>query len=840
MSQQTFDKNEDDEFVKSLNLTEEKILEDLEKMRDIEGFPIGDVEDILELSEPPYYTAYPNPYIKDFIEYYGHPYNEETDDYNVEHYIGDIIEGKNDPIYRAHSYHTKVPPKAIAEFIKHYTKPEDIVFDGFCGSGMTGVASLSTHRNCISIDLSSVAGFISYNYNSKINVTEFNNLIDKILAKIKEKYAWMFETKHSNGQIGYINYIIWSDEFVCPYCNGKFLYWDVAIDIENGITKKEYNCPHCNAIINNKKIKKSKENFYDNLISKEITRTVQKPVLINYSVRNKRFNKKVDEYDLELIKEIENYKIPYWVPTEKMLFKGRKWGDTWRAGSHEGMEYVHHFYFKRNLIVLALFNNLIKNYDLDNHLKTLLTAVLRTIIKGNRFTITKRKPKGEITGPLSGTLYMPPLMVERNGINLIASKKKEVVHMFDFEKMSHSLISNQSSTDLSNIPKNSIDYIFIDPPFGDNLMYSELNYLSESWLKSFTQNSKEAIVNKSQNKDSEDYKDLMESCFSQFFKILKPNRWITVEFHNSKAQIWKIIQKAIVNAGFVVSNVAVLNKIQGTIHQDSNWDIAVKNDLIINAYKPKESFLDNFLNSAGVNMELEFLEMHLNKLPILDTENRSQQMLYSRLISYYIQKGFEVRMGSSEFYNLLKMHFEERDGLWFNHNQVVEYEEEKKSIFNLGGDSKDSQQILGIFNEKDLIIWLSNFLKTPKTYDEIYVEYTKNVMSLNDLIPELKLILSENFIQENNKYRLPSTLEKKEIESLRNNHLNKEFNIILDNVKSNIKIKEVRKEALFYGLMKLYKEKDVDTINLIGKRVDRKIIDSDEDISAIIDWAKYK
>ena len=197
-------------------------------------------------------------------------------------------------------------------------------------------------------------------------------------------------------------------------------------------------------------------------------------------------------------------------------------------------------------------------------------------------------------------------------------------------------------------------------------------------------------------------------------------------------------------------------------------------------------------------------------------------------------------MGSSEFYNLLKMHFEERDGLWFNHNQVVEYEEEKKSIFNLGGDSKDSQQILGIFNEKDLIIWLSNFLKTPKTYDEIYVEYTKNVMSLNDLIPELKLILSENFIQENNKYRLPSTLEKKEIESLRNNHLNKEFNIILDNVKSNIKIKEVRKEALFYGLMKLYKEKDVDTINLIGKRVDRKIIDSDEDISAIIDWAKYK
>ena len=42
------------------------------------------------------------------------------------------------------------------------------------------------------------------------------------------------------------------------------------------------------------------------------------------------------------------------------------------------------------------------------------------------------------------------------------------------------------------------------------------------------------------------------------------------------------------------------------------------------------------------------------------------------------------------------------------------------------------------------------------------------------------------------------------------------------------------------GLMNLYKEKDVDTINLLGERIDKKIIESDDDISAIIDWAKYK
>lgn len=186
MSQQTFDDKED-EFVKSLNLTDEKIKEDLEKMRDIEGFPLGDVEDILELSEPPYYTAYPNPYIKDFIEYFGTPYDEETDDYEVEPFVGDVSEGKNDSIYRAHSYHTKVPHKAIIKFIEHYTKKGDIIFDGFSGSGMTGVASQILNRTIILNDLSPAGYFISYNYNNLIK-HDLINLFNSWKKELEKYY----------------------------------------------------------------------------------------------------------------------------------------------------------------------------------------------------------------------------------------------------------------------------------------------------------------------------------------------------------------------------------------------------------------------------------------------------------------------------------------------------------------------------------------------------------------------------------------------------------------------------------------------------------------------------
>ena len=98
------------------------------EFRKIEGFPIGEDEDILALSDPPYYTACPNPFIEDFIKHYGKPYDPDVP-YSKEPFASDVSEGKNDPIYNAHSYHTKVPHKAIMRYILHYTEPGDVVFD---------------------------------------------------------------------------------------------------------------------------------------------------------------------------------------------------------------------------------------------------------------------------------------------------------------------------------------------------------------------------------------------------------------------------------------------------------------------------------------------------------------------------------------------------------------------------------------------------------------------------------------------------------------------------------------------------------------------------------------
>lgn len=46
----------------------EELRKKLPELRKIEGFPIGEDDDIINLSDPPYYTACPNPWLNDFIE----------------------------------------------------------------------------------------------------------------------------------------------------------------------------------------------------------------------------------------------------------------------------------------------------------------------------------------------------------------------------------------------------------------------------------------------------------------------------------------------------------------------------------------------------------------------------------------------------------------------------------------------------------------------------------------------------------------------------------------------------------------------------------------------------
>lgn len=832
---------------------------DIDKVRHIEGFPIGKDEDIIALSRPPYYTACPNPFIEDFIRENGTPYDEATDDYHREPFAADVSEGKNDPMYMTHSYHTKVPHKAIMRYILHYTKPGDIVYDGFSGSGMTGVAAQMCGtadlavkkqmeaefgneriqwgaRRAILNDLSPIASFLSSNYTTTFDLQKFEREAKAVIADLQKECGWMYETQHSvdgttqvclNGktQMGIINNVMWSDVLVCPSCAHDFVLWDVALDKEHAKVKGKFACPFCGSELRKDECERVKTSYYDDLLKKTVTVSKQVPVLITYTVGKRRYEKKPDQYDFALLEKINNTPLPSGLPIRELP----DGFNTEQPKKSHGFNYVHQFYTRRNLILLG------KAYSClyQGRLSFEFTSLLARSTKQLRFLASNYFGGGGgwVGTALSGTLYIPSFSMEVNSLLTFEGKINRYVP-WNYEEKG-AIVSCQSTTDLQNVPTNSIDYVFTDPPFGANINYSELSILWESWLKVTTNTHCEAIINATQRKALPEYQSIMEQCFTEYNRILKPNRWITIEFHNSQNAVWNAINEALLRAGFVVADVRTLDKKQGSFKQ-VNSASAVKQDLVISAYKPKESFVREFQKNAGdPEMVWEFVRQHLRNVPVVADGNhdgkldiiaeRQDYLLFDRMVAWHIMNGIPVPMDAHTFYEGLRQRFLERDGMFFLPDQVNEYDDKRAHM-----ELDTAQLSFIVTDEKNAIQWLNYILaQGPMTYQEIQPLYMQELhQSRQEKMPELLDMLKENFVQDDKgAWYVPDLTNAADLAKVRRKALLKEFWDSCATGKGKLKV--FRMEAIRAGFDECWKTRDFKTIVAVGERLPEAVLQED-------------
>lgn len=870
------------------------------EFRKIEGFPIGSDEDILNLSDPPYYTACPNPWIADFIAEWEaqKPKQPEGYHYHREPFASDVSEGKNDPIYNAHSYHTKVPHKAIMRYILHYTQPGDIVFDGFCGTGMTGVAaqmcgdrevvmSLGYQakpdgtilqeetdedgkkvwrpfsklgvRRAVLNDLAPAATFIAYNHNKKIDQRCFEKSAKAALKKLFSKCGCVYETLHSDGKTkGKINYTVWSDIFICPECSGHLSAWKLYYNEKPGPVNQKLICWHCNAELRRNVLDRLLVTTLDPVTNTPVQSVKQQPVFINYSIGKKRFEKKPDELDIETIDNSLRSISEHNYPVDPIMFKGENWGDTWRAGIHKGTERVDQFYFGRTLYVLSEFLKL-SDKKHEKQFQFLLGSVLPKLTRMNRYM--PQHGSRALVGPMANTMYLPPLCVENNVIDQLEYQFKKIIQAFLRENAG--VISTQGAQTLQ-LMDGIFDYIFIDPPFGANIMYSELSFIREAWIKVFTNNSSEAIENASQQKSLNVYRMLMLTCFSEIYRLLKPGRWMTVEFSNTKASVWNSIQTALSEAGFIVANVSALDKSRGGL-QAMIGTTAVKQDLVISAYKPNGGFEERFQKEAQTEEGVwDFIRTHLKYLPVIKKQGfdlavipeRDPRILYDQVISYYVRKGYNVPIDSQEFQLGLSQRFIPRDGMFFLPDQVAEYDRKKMT-------SGTPQQLsMFVSDEASAIQWLRQLIREkPQTFSDINPQFMQQLggWSKNEAQLDLRELLNQNFLcydgkglvpeqihaylstnwkelrnllkddptlvaKARDRWYVPDPNKAGDLEKLREKALLKEFEEYKEVKK---KLKVFRLEAVRAGFKKAWQERDYAVIVAVADKIPNNVLEED-------------
>jgi len=745
----------------------------LQLWKDQVGFPHGEIEDILNLSDPPYYTACPNPFVEDFIKHYGKPYDPNAL-YDKKPFSADITEGRHTWLYKAHTYHTKVPPKALKRFIEHYTDPGDIVLDGFAGSGMTGVAGLMADptRCTLTCDLSPAASFIAATYLASVNPDAFWEEAQRIADLLDNELGWMYRPEDGSVSPPICNYYVWSDVFVCNSCGSEIVFWDAAFDAKRKKFLGVFKCPSCGAENSKTSAERAQETLFDPILRKPWTRYKQVPVAAAVSRGGRRADKRnVNEKDLQLLTKVRNSNPPTGAHrlAIKMLFRDGQWGDQWKNCLHlRPVTHAHQLFAERQVHYIGRFFELLDVHRPEH--RAILFTGTSILQKTSRLMRYMSDGIGRIQ---NGVLYIASCTQEMRFSHMLRIAAADMIRAAK-EGMWTTLPSKRgrdgtfnavwagSSTRLP-IPDDSVDYVFVDPPFGSNIPYSEVNFLWETLLGVFTNVVPDAVASPIQHKALPDYQRLMEQCFSEFRRVLKPSRWMTVEFHNSKNSVWNSIQEALTRSGFVVADVRILDKKQKSFKQATTAG-AVKQDLIISCYKPNGGLEERFKLEAGTEEGVwDFVRTHLKQLPVFVSKDgkaeviaeRQNYLLFDRMVAFHVQRGVTVPLSAAEFYAGLAQRFSERDGMYFLPDQVAEYDKKRMKV-------KEVLQLqLFVTDEASAIQWLKQQLtKKPQTFQELHPQFLKEIggWQKHEKPLELSELLEQNFLRYDGKGPIPAQI----------------------------------------------------------------------------------
>ncbi|MDD5509684.1 MAG: DNA methyltransferase [Dehalococcoidales bacterium] len=851
-----------------------KKLEDPE-FRKIEGFPIGSDEDILALSDPPYYTACPNPFIEDFIRCYGKPY-DSMKVYNKKPFAFDITEGRHTWLYKAHTYHTKVPPKALKNFIEHYTEPGEIILDGFAGSGMTGIAALMANpsRSTLICDLSPAASFIASVYLCQVDTHTYLREALRIADQLDDELGWMYRPGQDVIGSAICNYYVWSDVFICNSCGSEIVFWEVAFDSRQKKFLDTFTCNSCGAENSKTSAERAHETVYDQILKKPWTRYKQVPVLAIVSHGSKRAEKRrVNEDDKNLLARVRQTPLPQSANrfAVKMLFRDGQWGDQWKNCLHlRPITHAHQLFAERQLHYVSRFMELLDLKRAEH--RALLFTGTSILQKTSRLMVYNADGIGRVQ---KGTLYISSVWQEMRFSHMLRISAGDMIRSAEEgmwtalpkkgkgDNTSHTVWCG-SSTSL-NVPENAIDYIFVDPPFGSNIPYSEVNFLWEALLGVFTNLKPDAIESPIQEKSLLDYQHLMEQCFSEFRRVLKPGRWITIEFHNSKNAVWNAIQEALTRSGFVVADVRILDKKQKSFKQATTAG-AVKQDLIITAYKPNGGLEERFKLEAGTEDGVwDFTRTHLRQLPVFVGKNgqleviaeRQNFLLYDRMVAFHVQRGVTIPLSASDFYLGLEQRFPERDGMYFLPEQVAEYDKKRMTV-------KEVLQLqLFVIDESSAIQWLKQqLLQKPQTFQELHPQFLREIggwqkhekpLELTELLEQnflrydgtgdvpsqIHSYLSSNFkelrhlpkndpalrTKAKDRWYVPDPNKAGDLEKLRERALLREFEEYRQSKQKQLKV--FRLEAVRSGFKKAWADRDYTTIIEVAGKIPENVLQED-------------
>lgn len=429
--------------------------------------------------------------------------------------------------FGVHGYFTKQTWNVVAEYIKNFTKPGDLVLDPYGGSGVTAIEAMMNNRRAINIDINPMAVFMVEASIVPINLSEFSDTF----LKVKEEYE--------------------------------------------------------------KKEPKTKKEISD--------------VLKNY---------------------------PY--PKGFTLPKG------------SDVNTVEKLFSKKQLAQLAVLKSIIQKVKSKNIRKSLLLAFSSSINKFNLTFHYTRSEGGGDSGPFRYYRYrIAPDPGELSLSDIFETKfkkvfaaKREMQYFINEKTISNLTISKGSATDLNWIPKESIDYIYTDPPYGKKIPYLDLSIMWNSWLDlkvTKKDYSLEAIEDGEMDKSKDEYNKLIAKSIQEMYRVLKFDRWLSFVFAHKDPEFWHLIVETAEGCGFEYMGASPQKNGQTSFKKRQNPFTVLSGQLIINfrkVHNPKA------IMKANLGMDIAEIVMQTIEGIIAKNHGATIEQINDELIIKGLELGF--------------------------------------------------------------------------------------------------------------------------------------------------------------------------------------------------------
>ena len=393
--------------------------------------------------------------------------------------------------------------------------------------------------------------------------------------------------------------------FECTKCGEKKVVSDYKNNKDYPMATKliaiEYYCPHCNTHKYKKIDKEDLELYelacrdYENI--KNILPIPEQEIPMGYNTRqiiNHGYNKFSDLFNkrqllclgllLKSINEIDDHETQFWL---QLAFSGMLEMNNMFCRYQANAYKICNLFFNHAYVPITMpVENCVwgTKFGTGTFIKT-----VNKIIRGKKFCTDVYDIDTEISnGKIKSKKVYSKEYVKDEPVNNI--------DLLDVEKP---FLNCGDSRNLSFIKDKSVDIVLTDPPFGANVMYSELidffhvwNYKSSlanelGFIEPLSPKKAEIIVNETQNKNQDDYKTGLREVFTECNRVMKDNGFLIFSFHDKSIDSWLSILGSIDLAGFYLKKAYPLHAETRTGAHTSNKNSIALDIMLICAKKTK-------------------------------------------------------------------------------------------------------------------------------------------------------------------------------------------------------------------------------------------------------------